>query len=59
MLSAVDGEALNSTAVDKFRIKLITPAGSVLYDNQAGSADDAAASTAIAGGQIKVHSGKN
>jgi hypothetical protein len=58
ILSAVDGDAANSPTIDKFRIKILTPGGSVLYDNQAGSADDATASTAIAGGQIKVHSGK-
>lgn len=54
ILSAVDGDLPGGGGVDKFRIKIMN-AGGVVYDNQIGAADDAPASTAIAGGNIVIH----
>ena len=57
MLTANDGQVSGGGAVDRFRIKIWEKAtGSVVYDNQMGDAEDAAASTAIQGGSIVVHS---
>jgi len=42
--------------VDKFRIKIWDRGtGSIVYDNQNGSADDANPTTAIQGGNIVIH----
>lgn len=61
MLSAVDGEINGGGGVDKFRIKIwdktLTSSNNIVYDNQMGAADDATASTAIAGGSIVIHGG--
>jgi hypothetical protein len=43
LVAALDGPSLTA---DKFRIKIWTPSG-VVYDNQAGAADDAIASTLL------------
>jgi hypothetical protein len=60
LLSAVDGQVNGGGGVDKFRIKIWNKAtGAVVYDNQMGAADDAVASTAIAGGSIVIHSTTN
>jgi len=57
MLTANDGQVSGGGDVDRFRIKIWEQAtGSVVYDNQMGDAEDAAASTAIGGGSIVVHS---
>ena len=57
MLTANDGQVNGGGGVDRFRIKIWEQAtGSVVYDNQMGDAEDAAASTAIQGGSIVVHS---
>jgi hypothetical protein len=53
LLSVVDGDTTGDS--DRLRLKVwdrVT--GAVVYDNQAGAGDDAAASTAIAGGAITV-----
>jgi N-acetylneuraminic acid mutarotase len=55
-ISAVDGELAGGGGTDKFRIKIWDRAtGVVVYDNQAGAADDTAPATAIGGGSIVVH----
>jgi hypothetical protein len=53
ILTAVDGDQPGGGGIDKFRIKITGPSG-VVYDNQMGAADDAAPSTAIAGGHIVI-----
>ncbi len=56
MLTANDGQVSGGGGVDRFRIKIWDKAtGSVVYDNQMGDTDDAAASTAIEGGSIVIH----
>jgi PKD repeat protein len=54
LVSVVDGRPTHSA--DRFRIKIWkTSTGTVLYDNQAGAADTAAATQALSGGSIVVH----
>jgi hypothetical protein len=56
LLSAVDGAVNGGGGTDKFRIKIWDKGtGSVVYDNQMGGTDDAAATTVIAGGDILIH----
>ena len=56
LLTATDGQVSGGGGVDKFRIKIWDKAtGQVVYDNQMGAADDADATTAIAGGSIVIH----
>jgi len=56
MLTANDGQVSGGGEVDSFRIKIWDKAtGYVVYDNQPGDADDAAASTAITEGSIVIH----
>ncbi|MEX1238478.1 MAG: T9SS type A sorting domain-containing protein [Cyclobacteriaceae bacterium] len=42
---------------DRIRVKIWDAEGSVVYDTQLGSADDAVATTALGGGDIKINSG--
>ncbi len=45
--------------VDRFRSKIWEKAtGAIVYDNQTGAADDAAATDAIEGGSSVIHGGK-
>jgi PKD repeat protein len=54
IVSVIDGR--RSPGPDRFRIKVWkTSTGVVLYDNQAGAADDASATQAISGGSIVIH----
>lgn len=56
LLSAVDGDVNGGGGTDKFRIKIWDKGtGGVIYDNQTGTADDAAATTMIEGGNIVIH----
>ncbi len=56
LLTANDGQVSGGGDVDRFRIKIWEKAtDDVVYDNQMGDADDAAASTAIEGGSIVIH----
>ena len=57
MLSAIDEELTPSTDVDLFRIKIWDKDDNdaVVYDNQMDAADDADPTTAIGGGNIKIH----
>ncbi|WP_425639173.1 HYR domain-containing protein [Algoriphagus yeomjeoni] len=63
MVSAIDGNLKDPMEADKFRIKIWrTDSGEIVYDNQAGSSDNADASTSISGGSIVIHQpqkGKN
>lgn len=59
LLTAIDGQLNGGGGVDKFRIKIwTTSTGEIVYDNQSGSGDDAAPTTAIAGGSIVIHRAK-
>ncbi len=56
MLSARDGQKNGGGGADKFRIKIWDKStGAVVYDNQAGNADDLTPATEIGGGSIVVH----
>jgi hypothetical protein len=56
LLSAIDGSVNGGGGVDRFRIKIWeTDGGQVVYDNQMGDADDAAAATELGGGSIRIH----
>jgi probable HAF family extracellular repeat protein len=56
LISAVDGDVNGGGSTDKFRIKIWDKVtGSVIYDNQTGAADDAAATTVIDAGSISIH----
>ncbi len=58
LLSAIDG-GVNGSGVDTFRIKIWDQAtGTIIYDNQRDSGDDAAPSTSITDGNIIIHQGK-
>jgi hypothetical protein len=54
LLSAVDGDRRGGDGTDRFRIKIWDAAGAIVYDNQLGADDGAAATTAIAGGSIQI-----
>lgn len=56
MLTAIDGQINGGGGVDRFRIKIwdITT-GSIVYDNQHGSADNGPVNTVITAGNITVH----
>ena len=56
LITAIDGAKINTTSPDRFRIKITTSGGGVIYDNQMGQAEDSEASTIIAGGSIVIHS---
>lgn len=59
LLTAHDGQVIGGGGVDKFRIKIWDKTtGAVVYDNQVGTSDDAAASDAIEGGSIVIHTKK-
>ena len=59
LLTAIDGQLNGGGGVDKFRIKIWTKStGEIVYDNQLGSGDDAAPTTAIVGGSIVIHRAK-
>jgi hypothetical protein len=56
MLSAVDGQKPGGGGADKFRIRIWDKATNVvIYDNNSGSADDAAPTTLLGGGSISIH----
>ena len=59
MLTGIDGQIPGGGGFDKFRIKIWDKTtGLVVYDNQSGDADDAAATTVIGGGSIVIHATK-
>jgi VCBS repeat-containing protein len=64
MLTATDGQISGDGGVDKFRIKIWEENAdgslkTVIYDNQPEESDDSYAGTALGGGSIVVHSGKD
>ena len=52
---AIDGNWNNGVAPDKFRIKITTTTGQVVYDNQMGKDDNADDATVLGGGSIVIH----
>lgn len=54
-LTAWDGNANGGGGTDRIRMKIWDASGALVYDNQQGSADDAAPSTALGGGSIVIH----
>ena len=58
ILSAIDEDLTPSTDVDLFRIKIWDNNDVVIYDNQLGAPEDDDPTTAIGGGNIKIHKGK-
>ena len=58
-ISAIDGQINGGGGIDKFRIKIWEASGGgVVYDNQMGGGDNDDPTTAIAGGNIKIHKAK-
>jgi hypothetical protein len=56
LLSAVDGDADTASGPDRLRLKVWDlTSGEIVYDNQAGAADDTPAATAITGGAITAN----
>ncbi|MCB0189319.1 MAG: hypothetical protein KDE31_33845, partial [Caldilineaceae bacterium] len=57
LISAIDADIASSTDVDLFRIKIWDRDNRdvVVYDNQLDAGDDADPTTAITGGNIKIH----
>jgi hypothetical protein len=57
MLKAIDAEMTPSTNVDLFRIKIWdkNEGDRIVYDNEMGEEEDTDPTTAIVGGNIKVH----
>ncbi len=58
-LNAIDGQQPGGGDVDKFRIKIKLTGGGVIYDNQMGAGDNDDPTTALGGGQIKIHKSGN
>jgi hypothetical protein len=58
ILTAYDGQVQGGDGVDKFRIKIMTMADVIVYDNAMGASDDidTANPTAIGGGSVVIHS---
>ena len=57
MVTAIDGQLPGGGGTDLLRIKIWNgTSGGVVYDNKPGTADDEDPSTALGGGQIKIHS---
>jgi hypothetical protein len=56
LLTAIDGALAGGGGPDRFRIKIWNKAsGVVVYDNQAGQAEDSDAATVLGGGSIVIH----
>ncbi|WP_066403007.1 MBG domain-containing protein [Flavisolibacter tropicus] len=58
-LVATDGEINGGGGTDKIRMKITRSDGSVVYDNQLGSADNAELTTVLGGGSIVIHEVKS
>lgn len=61
MVTAIDGDLSGNAAPDRLRIKIWDKQNNdaIVYDNQAGAADDAAITTTIAGGSVVIHGEKS
>jgi PKD repeat protein len=60
LLTATDGQINGGGGIDKLRIKIWDKSsGVIVYDNQMGNTDDALVGTALGGGSIVIHTGKN
>jgi hypothetical protein len=56
MVSAVDGQVSGGGNIDMFRMKIWnTSTGTIIYDNNLSSADNATPTTALGGGSIVIH----
>jgi len=60
MLTATDSDINGGGDVDGFRIKIwdIDAGEKVVYDNKMDEGDESNATTALGGGNIKIHKGK-
>jgi hypothetical protein len=60
LLSAIDGQALDLHAQDRLRVKIWNDAtGDIIYDNEAGTTDDAAPTAAIMNGWVLINRENN
>src|SRR6185312_3148652 len=59
MISAIDGSISGGGGIDKFRIKIQTAGGGVVYDNNVNAANNADPTTCLGGGSIVIHSTGN
>ncbi len=55
MLTAIDGQINGGGGVDKFRIRIWSDGGGLVYDNQMNDPDSADPMTVLGGGSIVIH----
>jgi len=55
MLTAIDGQQPGGGGQDKFRIKIWSDGGGLMYDNQMNDPDSADPTTVLGGGSIVIH----
>lgn len=55
MLTAIDGEINGGGGADKFRIRIWSDGGGLMYDNQMNAPDSADPTTTLGGGNIVIH----
>jgi hypothetical protein len=55
MLTAIDGQSLGGGGHDKFRIKIWSDGGGLVYDNQMNDPDSNDPTTVLGGGSIVIH----
>lgn len=55
MLTAIDGQINGGGGQDKFRIRIWSDGGGLVYDNQINDTDSADPTTVLGGGNIVIH----
>lgn len=55
MLTAIDGQQPGGGGADKFRIRIWSDAGGLVYDNQMNDPDSNDPTTVLGGGSIQIH----
>ena len=55
MLTVIDGDQPGGGNQDKFRIRIWSDAGGLVYDNQLNVPDSDDPTTALGGGSIQIH----
>ncbi|HLG16604.1 MAG TPA: PKD domain-containing protein [Blastocatellia bacterium] len=55
MLTAIDGDQPGGTGLDKFRIRIWSDGGGLVYDNQFSAPDSDDPTTVLGGGSIQIH----
>jgi hypothetical protein len=55
MLTAIDGDQPGGDGLDKFRIRIWSDGGGLVYDNQLNAPDNSDPTTVLGGGSIVIH----